>query len=450
MLKKRPLRALSLLLAFLLLLPLLVACNPKLEEHEVAVSWHHGVITSSSDKFNPSRLMEAVDGYSYSDIIHIEKAGTTLTFTDDNSEEMLDTERADNNVYVLSHWVEKNGEWVMENPGDHYEGKGGRALEIALVDNENSRVTYTYTSTFDNEYVRLCYRSGQTAKNARKIDFAKVYLVQQNKKGTLALNESYYKKLDLAKYLAASTDAVYYDALEELNVVVIGDSYFDDSSVKDRLWIDLLSYKYDMELDNHGISGSTVSNSQSTITNPSHTYYGDKKAYQPMTERLSDPNATKALVNMRENVDIVLFDGGRNDFTREVTLGAATLSNTNVSTFCGAVNYCIDRLQELFPNALIIGITVWGHQQTNAVTGHTQTDFGNAMIEMCRLQGIPCFNGMDESVTGVHMDNGDFRKNYCKSATDVSHLNEAGMKNFMPVMEKYIAEQYTAFLAAKQ
>lgn len=447
--QKTPLRALSLLLTLLMLLPLFAACQPKLEENEIAVAWHHGVITSSKDKITPNTLSDGVDGYSYSDIIHIPKAGTTLTFTDDNSEDMPDTDRAGENVFVLSHWVEKNGEWVLEDPGDHYEGKGGRALEIALVDNENDYVRYVYTSSFDNEYVRLCYRSGQTAKNARKIDFAKVYLEQTGKKGTLASNESYYKKLDLAKYLAASTEAAWYDVLEELNVVVIGDSYFDDGNVKDRMWIDLLSYKYDMELDNHGISGSTVSNSQSTITNPSHTYHGDKKAFHPMTERLTDPNAQKALVNQRENVDIVLFDGGRNDFTREVALGAASLSNNDKGTFCGAVNYCIDRLQELFPNALIIGITVWGHQQTNSVTGHTQEDFGNAMMEMCRLQGIPCFNGMDESVTGVHMDDGDFRKSYCKSSTDVSHLNEAGMKNFMPVMEKYIAEQYTAFLATR-
>ncbi|MBE6581492.1 MAG: SGNH/GDSL hydrolase family protein [Ruminococcaceae bacterium] len=447
--KKRVFSTLSLLLALMMLLPLFAACKPKLEANEIAVTWHHGVVTSSSDKSDPCTLKAGVDGYSYSDIIHIPKAGTTLTFTDDNSEDMLDTDRAGNNVFVLSHWIEKSGEWVLQNPGDHYEGKDGRALEIALVDNENAYVRYTYTSSFDNEYVRLCYRSGQTAKNARKIDFAKVYLEDLGKKGTLVSNEAYYKKLDLAQYLAASTEAAWYDVLEELNVVVIGDSYFDDSSVRDRLWIDLLAYKYDMELDNHGISGSTVSNSLSTISNPSHTYHGDRKAFHPMTERLTDPNAQKALVNARENVDIVLFDGGRNDFTREVSLGAASLSNQDKGTFCGAVNYCIDRLQELFPNALIIGITVWGHQQTNPVTEHTQADFGNAMIEMCRLQGIPCFNGMDESVTGVHMDDPTFRQRYCKSPTDISHLNEAGMKGFMPVMEKYLADQYTAFLASK-
>lgn len=218
----------------------------------------------------------------------------------------------------------------------------------------------------------------------------------------------------------------------------------------DRMWIDLLAYKYDITLDNHGISGSTVSNDPSRIQSSNHTYYGDPKAYNPMTERLTDPKAKKSLTKGSETVDIVLFDGGRNDFTREVALGAASLENTNTATFCGAVNYCLGRLRELFPNALIIGITVWGHEQTNDRSGHTQEDFGNAMMEMCRLNGVPCFNSMDTELTGVNMDDPYFRSQYCKKPNDVSHLNEAGMMNFMPKMEKYLAQAYTAWLAEKE
>lgn len=441
-------RLLAFLFALLVILPLAASCSPKLEGNEIAVTWHRGMVTSAYHKQSPTQLLDGVDGYSYSDIIYLEKAGTTLTFYD-NNEDMPDTERAEGDVFVISHWIEKNGTWVLENPGDNYEGKGGRAMDVVLVDSAAATIRYQYTSSFDNEYVRLCYRSGHTEKNARRLDFAKVYLESKGKRGTLLSDEKYYKKLELQKYLAKSKEDAWYDVLRELNVVVIGDSYFDDGAVEGGLWIDLLSYKYEMELDNHGISGSTVSNDTGRITNSAHTYYGDPKAYHPMTERLTSASAKKALVTPDESVDLVLFDGGRNDFTREVSLGLASLSNTNEATFCGAVNLCIDRLQELFPNALIIGITVWGHEQENSVTGHTQQDFGDAMIEMCRLQGIPCFNGMDESVTGVHMDDPLFRRDFCKKPTDVSHLNAAGMKNFMPVMEAYIAEQYTAFLASK-
>ncbi len=448
--RKVLLRALALMLVASFLLPLLVACSEEeLEEDQIAVTWHHGMVSSAAHTDSPEQLLDGVDDYSYSDIIHIEKKGTTLTFCDYNTEDMIDTERAGEDVYVISHWVEQNGTWVLDTPGDNYEGKDGRAALVAKPNTNENYILYKYTSTYDNEYVRLCYRSGETAKNARKIDFAKVYLKYTGEKGTFISDTAYYTKITVEKYLINSKDESWYSALEGLNVVVIGDSYFDDSAVKDCMWIDLLARKYDMELDNHGISGSTVSNDTAIIQSSSHNSYGKPKALNPMTERLTYANAKKALLYSSDQVDLVLFDGGRNDFTREVNLGSASLENTNKATFCGAVNYCIDRLQELFPNALIIGITVWGHEQTNQITGLRQEDFGNAMMEMCALQGIPCFNSMDRELTGVDMDNAYFRSQYCKTASDISHLNAAGMMNFMPVMEKYIAEQYTAFLANK-
>lgn len=445
--QKTALRVLALFFAALLLLPLATACRKRLDENEIAVTWNHGMVTSAAHLLSPETLLEGADGYSYSDIIHIEKAGTTLSFCDYNDEKQPDTERADGTVYVISHWVEENGTWVLDTPGDHYEGREGRSAEIARANTEENYVKYTYTSSFDNEYVRLCYRSGQTAKNARKINFPRVYAERLGETGTLVQNEKFYRELRLEKYLKASRAEAWYESLAELDIVVIGDSYFDDGAVRDRLWIDLLGYKYDMEIYNHGISGSTVSDPSGTITNADHTYYGKKKGESPMTERLTDKNAKKALTKGFAGVDIVLFDGGRNDFTREAPIGEASLENTSTANFCGALNYCFDRLQEMFPNALIIGITVWGHEQTNPVTGHTQEDFGNAMIEICRLQGIPCFNGMDESVTGVHMDDPLFRQQYCKGPKDVSHLSEAGMMKFMPVMEKFLATEYAAHLA---
>ena len=98
-------RLLCLALSALLLLPLLTSCTEKLEENQIALEWHLGAVTSDTHK-TPETLLDGEALYSYSDVIHLAKAGSKLTFRDDNSAEMPDTERAGKDIYVISHWVE--------------------------------------------------------------------------------------------------------------------------------------------------------------------------------------------------------------------------------------------------------------------------------------------------------------------------------------------------------
>ena len=57
---------------------------------------------------------------------------------------------------------------------------------------------------------------------------------------------------------------------------------------------------------------------------------------------------------------------------------------------------------------------------------------------------VPCINAMDQELTGVKMTDANFRSKYCMKASDISHLNEAGMKLVFPVFEKAIADFYAA------
>ena len=248
-------------------------------------------------------------------------------------------------------------------------------------------------------------------------------------------------------YEGVVTDYVnYYASLEELSVIAFGDSYFDDPSVSGRLWIDMMAEKYDMTLYNHGVSMSTASNYAGLIRNPAHQYCGSVSAYRPMCERF-DEGAYKQLPIV--DVDIVLFDAGRNDFAREVPLGelcnADGSLSTDTATYYGAVNSILARLKKQYPNALIIGVTCYNHVETNPVTGHTQVEFGEAMIAACEANGVPCFNNLDEAFTGVHMDDAAFKAEYCKSPTDFSHLNEKGMRMILPVWEKFLSLQCEEF-----
>lgn len=425
--QKRFLRFFSLLLAVICIASLFAGCKKEeeLEENQIPVTWHMGKITSEYDKDSPYVIMDGVEGYSYSDVIHIEKAGTKITFRDNNAPDSVDTDYAKEDVYVISHWVKGEGDtYTMDLPGDHYTGVKDRAMEVASFDADKS-VTYTYISSYANEYIRLCYASGQTGANTKKMQFAKVYSEYVKEVGTLISSKDgeTLKRLKVARFLATSKDTQWHEELSGLTMYAMGDSYFGGSqNGKEYVWPNLLAQKYGMKFLNYGIGGSTISN------NPNGNY-------QPMCNRIAGMAAAEP--------QIILFEGGRNDFCKNVPLGQD--DDTDVTTFCGAINNCLNQLQAKYPNALIIGVTVWAHEETRA--GQTQTQFGEAMLRLCATRGLPCFNAMDVENTKVDMDSMAFRRTYCQSNDDVSHLNTDGMILAEPAFEAFIAQAYRAFLA---
>ena len=416
----RKIRALALLLALLFVLPLCASCT-KLEENQIKVKWHHGLVASDTHDTAPLSVVEKADGYSYSDVITVPNKGTRITFTDFNGEGAVDTEYAGSEVFVVSHWIEKNGEWVIDHPGDNYTGTGGRSGEIAKWEKTETR--YSYVTSYDNESIRLCYRSGQTSKNKRKIEFAKVYTEITAKEGTLLSSKTdILKDLMVADFLETAKQDMWFEELKGVTMYAMGDSYFQGSkNGKAYVWPNLMAQKYDMAFSNWGIGGSTLSTGGSN----------------PMCNRIGNMSAG--------DPQIVLLEGGRNDFNASVPIG--DLNSTDTATVCGAINSCIEQLRQKYPNALIIGVTCWNYDTQPNKSGHRQADYGNAMINVCEKQGIPCFNAMDETVTGVRMNDKSFRAEYSQDENDVSHLNTKGMILVEPAFEKFIGEQYKAFIA---
>ena len=182
----------------------------------------------------------------------------------------------------------------------------------------------------------------------------------------------------------------------------------------------LLAKKYDMEFNNYGKNGSTMSN-YVTTNNPMVTRYTQMANNDP---------------------DIVIIEGGRNDYNKNVPIGEN--GSTDTKTMKGAARYLITKVQEKYPNALIICLTVWEVGGSKNSAGYYCSDYGKALLEVCADMGVPCINAMDQSATGVYMTDASFRTKYCMKSTDISHLNEAGMKLVFPVFEKAIAEFYAA------
>ena len=110
---------------------------------KVDVKWNFGYVKSNGT------ITENGSAYSYTDVIVVPKAGSKVTFTDTNKN---GTNFCSNSAYVFSTWTKDGDNWVFASG---VKGEGGTFVTNPLV--------YSYTSTKDNELVRLCYRSEEKA-----------------------------------------------------------------------------------------------------------------------------------------------------------------------------------------------------------------------------------------------------------------------------------------------
>lgn len=386
-------------------------------ENVLEVKWNFGAVGSEDNADHPNAIYTK-DYYSYTDVITIPKKGTKIIFTDDNTNSNDDAAYILVKDYLVSAWVkDDNGEWVFDRRGGNVEGSGtaNRSYAQYVYDFETGteKMVYSYITSLDNECIRLCFRSGQTA-DFTPASFPTVTFEYTDEPGT-----------DLEDITAARfLEQNYFPELEGLTVNLIGDSYISTSTTYTK-WPHLLEDKYNLKLTNKGISGSQVSNYGETLN-------------RPMVSRLdtlpdNDP-------------DIVLFQGGRNDVHDQTPIG--TNDSMDIKTFKGACNYIITVLKNKYPNALIVTMTAW-NVTTTGKQGLSTTDYAIALAEVSEMHGVPCFRSYDEDLSGVHMMDKDFRAKYCNTPSDVSHFNQEGHNYFFPTIEKFFGEEYVKFLASK-
>lgn len=209
----------------------------------------------------------------------------------------------------------------------------------------------------------------------------------------------------------------YYKILEGIKINAIGDSYLEgDKLEKQYTWPTLLSEKYGIEFANHGRNGSTMSNFVDTN--------------RPMVERWQA---------MPDNdPDIVMIEGGRNDYNKSVPLGEDGTLDTK--TMKGAARYLILSLKNKYPHAKLIAMTCWEVSGNPNSAGNMCSDYGRALLSVCEELGIECINGLDQESVGIYMTDPEFRQRYCQHANDISHLNAEGMKYALPMFEKRFAD----------
>ena len=125
-----------------------VSFNP--DKTVTGFNWFYGYVGSKyNDLFYVNEIRPYFTEYSYTGIITVPAAGTTISFTD------TVFPFADKMVYTISSWKPAGQTWVLDTAGANFTGD-----DLSVTSTENGIYTYSYTTERDNEHLRLCLRTG--------------------------------------------------------------------------------------------------------------------------------------------------------------------------------------------------------------------------------------------------------------------------------------------------
>jgi len=165
-------------------------------------------------------------------------------------------------------------------------------------------------------------------------------------------------------------------------------------------------------------------------------YSGLIAAAQDVYTRTGDDNraiAARLAAIDWNTVDYITILYGTNDFANGKSIGVATDIKPDGSNYLGSANYAIQRILTTYPHLKIAFITpiyrargenggTDSDDSLNATTnGRYLRDFCTGLIEVAKLNHIPCFNLHDES--GINKYTASL---YLNPAPDGVHLTEAG------------------------
>lgn len=240
----------------------------------------------------------------------------------------------------------------------------------------------------------------------------------------------------------------YTEDLKEMNVLALGDSLFAGTIGYDQAtqWVNKMGEDNDWTLTNLGISGMTVSMTEG------NTSSGKASMYDWMFNQKNDfswgSSSTHSTPNpffkigdysgkSAEDVELILLEGGCNDYGTAVSAPLGTVDSDDPATFLGAWNCIVERLLETYPNATIVFVTSWRlDPQTRKNDTLSSVEFSESVITLYEEKyadnnRVALIDAGNPNVSGVDMLNGTWRTAY---STDSYHLKPVGME----VMAKHM------------
>lgn len=171
--------------------------------------------------------------------------------------------------------------------------------------------------------------------------------------------------------------------------------------MEDESWPYLIAKWNCMSYDNKGLSGCPVAHCSGFSTS--------------MAEIVDGLDASKRYTH-------IFIMGGANDYNYSVPIGTNT--DTEITTFKGAIVHIITALTEKFPGARVVFATTYRRTVTSA---RGDEPYAVAMREVCAYWGVPCLDNYNQS--GVRMTSTGWMDLFAgidTAGNKTLHLNAAG------------------------
>lgn len=277
--------------------------------------------------------------------------------------------------------------------------KGIDGNTVTIAENFQDTANSLSDKTYIGVVVNFLYAYSSESGARTGISNANLYAVTSD---YCLLNDT---ELELAHYPASgftTLSTVYADHYNPLYggfLCTIGDSltaaYYKSEA---ESWTALIAKWNNMQYENKGVSGMPLAR---------NTSYTERC----MCDVVDGLSATKFYTH-------IMVMGGANDYNAHTVIGENT--DTEVTTFKGAVNHIIATLTQKFPNAHIVFGTTYRRNQAYA-----DKPYADAMMEVCKLHSIPCLNNYENS--GVQFFDENWMAVYgATNALGNNHLNAAG------------------------
>lgn len=204
---------------------------------------------------------------------------------------------------------------------------------------------------------------------------------------------------------------------------ILGDSitYGVGASETSKRYSNLLENFSNVKVNNYGLSASKISD----LVDDEVNSFVDR------------------VVTMETNADMVIIFGGTNDYWHKKT-SIGTESDTDTSTFYGALNYLFEYINTNFVNKEILCVIPF-KQYYASIGGNSDNDFGygtlndfrKALINRCEYHSIPyldlyTMSGMDMAHNTTH------RSVFGSSTSDCVHPNNNGHEKIAKLLANYI------------
>ena len=242
-----------------------------------------------------------------------------------------------------------------------------------------------------------------------------------------------YAMQEIVEEFDGGMEGIYEMGLKGLNVLAIGDSLFYGAydTIGKKQWINMLGVQYGWSLTNLGIGGATISYNPAITANVSmYDRLFNTTTYKFGSKADSRYYNYGSPSGKAEDVDLILLQGGSNDYGYKVSAPKGEVGSTDPKEFLGAWKLMVDKLLVDYPNATVVMMTAWENGNQGREDKANAIEFTSSVVDLYEAlyadnARVRLIDSGSPAVSGVDMRDKTFKSKY---AYDAFHLNDEGMK----------------------